>query len=209
MDMTALITDPRLEKRLIEERRSLGLDKFDEVWDGVYIMSPQANNEHNYLAGRLYGVLFEAVEEEGLGTVYPTSNVSDRDEHWTKNFRCPDALVFLSGNLAEDRDTHWFGGPDLAIEIVSPHDRSYEKLDFYATVGTREVLIVDRDPWQLVLFRLQAGALVEAGRSTLDNARQFASAVVPLSFTLLAGERGPQIEVAHHDGQQRWTVKSA
>jgi Uma2 family endonuclease len=207
--MVAMIMDSGLESRLIAERQLSGADRFDEVWEGIYVMAPQANNEHNYLAGRLYSVLFEVVEEAGHGTVYPTANISDREENWRQNFRCPDALVFLLGNLAEDRDTHWFGGPDFDIEIVSPHDRTYEKLDFYASIGTREVLIVDREPWQLVLFRLRDSAMVEVGRSTLDDARAIDSQVVPLSFALSAGERGPQIELRHHDGQQSWTIKSA
>jgi Uma2 family endonuclease len=141
--------------------------------------------------------------------VHSGANVSDRRRNWKKNFRCPDVLVFLNDNLAEDRGSHWFGGPDLAIEIVSPRDRSYEKLDFYAKVNTREVLIVDRDPWELVLFRQKKDAMVEVGRSTLKNAAELASEVVPLRFKLTAVKKKPRIEIAHTDGKQRWTVKSA
>jgi Uma2 family endonuclease len=80
-----------------------------------------------------------------------------------KDYRCPDAMIYLRGNPAQNRGTHWYGGPDVAVEIVSPGDRSYEKLDFYAAVNTREVLIVDRKPWVLTLFRIQNGAMVEVG----------------------------------------------
>lgn len=207
--MVAMIIDESLEQRLIAERKALGIDRFDEVWNGVYLMAPMANNEHQRLANRIAHVLTLALEPDELGTIYPGANVSDQDDNWETNFRCPDVVVFLRGNQAEDRESHWYGGPDLAVEIVSPGDRSYEKLDFYASVGTREVLIVDRAPWQLVLFRLQDGKLHEVGRSTLSDARDIASQVVPLSFQLVAGERSPQINVAHHDGQQRWVVKSA
>ncbi len=206
--MTAIIADPALKRRLIEERRATGADKYDEVWEGVYVMSPLANNQHQHLAGRLFNLLFACIEEEGLGTVYPGANVSDRNTDWRQNFRCPDVLVFLDGNTAEDRDSHWFGGPNFAIEIASPGDRSYEKLAFYASVNTDEVLIVDRHPWQLVLFRRQDDAMVEVGRSTADDPQELASAVVPLTWKLAAGEKGPQIEVVHRDGRQRWTVKS-
>ena len=44
--MTALINDPKLEEKLIAKRQAAGADKFDEVWDGVYVMSPLANDEH-------------------------------------------------------------------------------------------------------------------------------------------------------------------
>jgi Uma2 family endonuclease len=207
--MVAMICDPSLEQRLIAQRKALGIDRFDEVWNEVYLMAPMANNEHQRLANRLAHVLTLALEPDDLGTVYPGANVSDQDIDWETNYRCPDVVVFLRENAAEDRESHWFGGPDLAIEIVSPGDRSYEKLEFYASVGTREVLIVDRDPWRIVLFRLHVGKLIEAARSTLEDALEVASEVVPLSFQLVAGEHSPQINVAHHDGQQRWVVKSA
>lgn len=206
--MVAMIMDAGLEKRLIAERKALGTDRFDEVWDGVYLMAPMPNNQHQDFVNDLDAIFTLAIKWAGLGRVQPGANVSDRDEDWEQNFRCPDLLVFLTGNPAEDRESHWYGGPDFAVEIVSPHDRSYEKLDFYAAVNTREVLIIDRDPWQIILFRLQNGAMVEVGRSTLDDACNIASDVVPLSFKLAAGAGGPQIEVLHNDGQQRWTAKS-
>ncbi len=52
---------------------------------------------------------------------------------------------------------------------TSPDDRAREKLAFYAKVGTREVLLVDRDPWALELFRLREGRLAQVSRSTTDN----------------------------------------
>jgi Uma2 family endonuclease len=206
--MSALITDPRLEQTLIAQRKEQGVDRFDEVWNGVYLMAPMPNNEHQRLANRIAHALTDALEPRGLGTVYPGANVSDQDEESETNYRCPDVVVFLANNPAEDRDSHWFGGPDLAVEIVSPGDRSYDKLDFYASVGTREVLIVDRNPWQLVLFRLANGKMVEAAKSTFTDSRQIVSDVVPLQFQLRTGERGPQIDIAHTSGKQHWTIKS-
>lgn len=206
--MTAIIADPALQHRLIQERKATGADKYDEVWEGVYLMSPMPNNQHQDFVNDLDVILTLAVKWAGLGRVQPGANVSDRDADWEDNFRCPDILVFLNGNTAEDRESHWFGGPDFAIEIASQGDRSYEKLAFYASVNTSEVLIVDRHPWQLVLFRRQDEAMVEVGRSTTDDAKELKSNVVPLTWKLAAGEKGPQIEVVHHDGQQRWTVKS-
>jgi Uma2 family endonuclease len=171
-------------------------------------MAPMPNNEHQRFAHLLAHVLTMAIEDAGLGTIYPGANVSNQRTNWTKNYRCPDVLVFLKGNPAEDRDTHWFGGPDLAVEIVSPGDRSYEKLDFYAGVNTREVLIVDRDPWALVLFRSDGNSMSEVGRSTLKNSSELASEVVPLRFKLSAARKKTQIDVKHTDGR-RWVVKGS
>ena len=55
--MATLIADPGVEQRLIAERRAKGADRKDEVWDGVYIIMPDPNVEHQRLVMRL-GVVF-------------------------------------------------------------------------------------------------------------------------------------------------------
>ncbi|HSI35178.1 MAG TPA: Uma2 family endonuclease, partial [Tepidisphaeraceae bacterium] len=183
-----------ITERLIAERKASGLDAHDEVWDGVYFMPPIANNEHQSFLGRMVVVFGNLVTLKGLGEVVPGANVSDRDD-WTSNYRVPDMLVFLNGNPSVNKVTHWRGGPDLAVEIVSPRDRSREKLAFYAAVGTREVLLIDRDPWQLELYRLSGDEMVEVGRSSLQASESVASAVVPVSLRMIPGAQRPQIEV--------------
>ncbi|MGA2798203.1 MAG: hypothetical protein ABSE63_11525 [Thermoguttaceae bacterium] len=44
--MAVLITDPSLEERFIGERKICGSDRWNEVWEGVYIADPLPNNEH-------------------------------------------------------------------------------------------------------------------------------------------------------------------
>ena len=73
--------------------------------------------------------------------------MSSRSQRWKRNFRCPDVAVFLPDNPAEDRKTHWFGGPDFAVEIQSPFDRSREKFGFYAKVGVACWMFVTCRPW--------------------------------------------------------------
>ena len=158
--MDLLLTNRDKVRRIIHRRRRLGLDRKDEVWDGRYIIMTAPDNVHQEFVAELVFILTLVVKRAGLGNVYPGGNISDREEKWTSNYRVPDVTVFLNDNPAENRNTHWFGGPDLAIEIVSDNDKSRKKLDFYASVATRELLIVDRAPWQLELFRLIDGVLV-------------------------------------------------
>ena len=47
--MTAILNDEALLNGLIDRRRACGGDRHDEVWEGVYVMSPPANNEHQEL----------------------------------------------------------------------------------------------------------------------------------------------------------------
>lgn len=115
-------------------------------------------------------------------------------------------IVVLPGSTARDCGTHWCGGPDLCVEIASPGDRSRDKLDFYSQIGVRELLLVDRDPWELELHRLTSGRLELVGRSMTGDPDALVSSVAPVSFRLLPGEARPRIEVTHRDGLQRWLV---
>jgi Uma2 family endonuclease len=204
--VVALITDRNLEERLIAQRRADGTDKYDEVWEGLYVMAPMANNEHQDLVDDLCTILTLAVKWPGLGRVNPGVNVSDRKTQWQENYRCPDVAVFLNETEAEDCGTHWFGGPDLAIEIVSPFDRSAEKLPFYAQVGVRELIFIQRDPWAIVLYRLTGAELVETGRSTIADSRLLTSEVVPLNWQLKLLNGQSVVQVSHHDSEQNWTI---
>src|SRR3990172_5790454 len=138
--MVSMITDPMLEDELVAQRQRTGADRYDEVWDGVYVMAPLADDEHQALVSGITAVLHVAVGWAGLGEVRPGVNVTDREDDWKQNYRCPDVVVFTNDTQAENRGTHWLGGPDFVVEIASPHDRSREKLAFYAAVGTRELL---------------------------------------------------------------------
>lgn len=202
--MAVYITDTDLEERLKAEREASGADRFDEAWEGVYFMPPLANNEHQDLATRLAIAIHPALDQNAK--VYVGVNVSDREEDWKYNYRCPDVAVYLQGSPAKDCGTHWCGGPDFACEIVSPRDRSREKLAFYAAVGVRELLLIDRDPWQLELHELRAGELTLTGRSTLEQPTLLASRILPLRFRLVPGRARPHIEVTRGDGTSKWMI---
>src|SRR4051794_30367769 len=133
-------------KRFLARRRRFGGDRFDEVWNGVYVLSPDADNQHQKLSSRLVAVIDRALGDPDRIHVLGGSNITDRSEEWTTNYRVPDVAVFLPGNPAQDRGTHWLGGPDLAVEILSRGDRSRKKFAFYARIGVRELMLIDRRP---------------------------------------------------------------
>jgi Uma2 family endonuclease len=203
--MAMFITDPWTIEEIKARRAQTGADQHDEVWDGVYIVSPLANNEHQDLVSRLTGILFAALDEGRLGSTFAGVNVSDRADDWTVNYREPDVAVFLQGTTALNKGTYWLGGPDLVVEILSENDHGREKLAFYAKVGVRELLIVDRDPWRLELYRPRRRKLTMVGASTRKAGEPLASKVLPLTFRLLVRKPRPMIEVVHADGR-RWEV---
>jgi len=136
--------------------------------------------------------------------VRPGVNISDRIDDWQGNYRVPDVAVFLNGGHAVNRGAFWYGGPDFAVEVISPDDRTREKLPFYEKVRVREVLLVNRQPWRLELFGGQDDELVGGGQSTVENGATIVSNVLPFSFRLVSGEDRPQIEVIHTESNTRW-----
>jgi Uma2 family endonuclease len=204
--MALMVLDPTVEKRLRAEREASGLDRYDEVWEGIYIMAPLANNEHQDLQFEMAAALKDAIGKGQTVRIQTGANVSDREAEWLDNYRIPDVVVVYPGGAARDCDTHWCGGPDFCVEIASPGDRSRDKLDFYARIGVRELLLVDRDPWDVQLYRLTNGRLDSVGHSDLSGGDPIISEVVPVSFRLVAGVPRPKIEVTHRDGARRWTV---
>jgi Uma2 family endonuclease len=142
----------------------------------------------------------------GGDRVQPGANVSDRDKGWKQNYRCPDVVVYLTTNKAKDRDTHWVGGPDIAVEITSPGEDPRLKLDFYAKVKTRELLVVDRDPWAVELYQLRRGKMVSVGTSDSTNSAVLTSGVLPLTLQLRAGTPRPTILLTHTGTGQTWTA---
>jgi Uma2 family endonuclease len=201
--MALLVTDPNLEERLIAERQASGGDRFDEVWEGTYVMAPIADTEHQDLQGYLTSVFLQAAQR-GV-RVHPGTNVSDRVDGWEHNYRCPDVAVFLPDTGARDHGTHWVGGPDLAVEILSHGDRTPHKLPFYASVKVRELLVIGRDPWSLELYQLKDGQLASTGRLEPGDG-VLSGQVLPLSFRLIPASPRPTIEVTHRETGQRWSV---
>jgi Uma2 family endonuclease len=200
-----LVLDPYVSRRIIAERHEREIDKHDEVWEGMYVMSPGPSNEHQRLVGELWGIFNEIVKPQG-GLAFPGANVTDREVDWEYNYRTPDVVVVLPGCKAKDIGVAWCGGPDFLVEIRSPYDKTMEKLDFYARVGVRELLVVNRETKELELFALRSGKLESQGRSVPESPLLLVSSALPLSFQLKDGD-DPQIHVRQTDGtDNEWHV---
>ncbi len=205
--MQVLVCDAWVSNRIITERRRRGIDGHDEIWDGRYIVMPAADNEHQEIISGVGTVVYLAALDRARGDhCYMGVNVSDRNEDWLQNVRVPDYAAFLAGTRAIDRGTHWQGGPDFLMEIITRGDLTREKLAFYAQIGTREVLIVDRYPWALEWYVLGGKQLNLATRSTIEERRTLHSTVLPVGFRLVGGPERPMIEITRSDGSEHWLV---
>ena len=204
--MAILVLDPVREATIRKLWPDVDHERSTEVWEGVTVMSPLANDDHQTLAGRLYIACSAAIEDTGLGDVRPAINLSDRVEDWAQNYRNPDMSVFLNGTAAVCHDTHWVGGPDFAVEVISPGEAPKAKFAFYETIGTKELFIVHRKPWKLELFALEGGALKLASSSALSSAAVCTSAALGLTFQLVEGTRRPRIAVTQPFTGRTWLV---
>lgn len=199
-----MILNPDLAEKLLTQWRNGSDHRYEEVWDGDTYIMPEADIEHDDIAGFFYRAFFAIFADTGLGHVHFRINVSDRDDDWKENYRVPDMTLYLAGNPARARGTHYVGGPDFALEVSSPGDRSRDKLDFYAGIGTREVLIVDRDPWQLELYQLRRGKLRSKGAVRLTDGNVVSSTVTPITFQLVRGRPRPKVRISHSEAALEW-----
>jgi hypothetical protein len=193
-------------RQFIEQRLAWGGGRKDEIWEGVYHMSPDPSNDHQELVSWLCYVFFSALIGTGA-KVHAGGNVSDRVVNWYENYRCPDVIVILPNNPIQNRKTYWLGGPDFIVEVLSEGDDSVEKLPFYAKVGTREVLHVDPETKQLTLFSLREGIMQVVGSSSITDLTVVASSVLPVSFQVLGDPAKPILRMQHlNKPEQFWEI---
>ena len=136
---------------LLDERRRRGEDRRDEMWDGVPHLQPLLDNAHQDLATKFLLTVAPLVGSASLeGRYHPGLFRTDDD------YRVPDQAYFRPG-CASARGLQ---SADLVVEIRSSWDETYEKLDFYARVGVREVLILHPRPRRVELFRNVEGRIL-------------------------------------------------
>ena len=200
--MAILVFHPELEAEIRRIRPRFGNPDRDQEWEGVTVVSPEANNLHQRLQTDLLMALYAAVGP--AGRVFGSVNISDRAAGWDKNYRSADVTVYLATNPAIDHDTHFEGGPDFLVEILSPGEVPEAKFDFYAKIGTREVLLVNRRPWAVELFRLTDGVLAPAGRSDDQSPAAVASAALGVTFAVVPGDPRTVVAVADPATGRTW-----
>ncbi len=92
--MESLLQKPNLDSRLRAQRAAMGHDHYDEVWEGLYVMPPIANDEHQLIQLRIAAIFDAVIGMTGQGEVRAGVNISDRALDWTQNYRIPDVAVF-------------------------------------------------------------------------------------------------------------------
>lgn len=136
---------PQELQALIERRRALGLDGHDEVWNGEYHVAPAASSRHGAVQAAVLALLRDYAANQRL--VVGPFNLGTAD-----NYRVPDG-----GLLRDGEGGLYVSTAALVVEVISPDDESYAKLDHYAQHGVTELIYVNPEQHDVQLRRLTAG----------------------------------------------------
>ncbi|MGC8784880.1 MAG: Uma2 family endonuclease [Armatimonadota bacterium] len=200
--MPAILNDPVSIERLLQERVLTGASRWDELWDGVWHMSPAPSLEHQRIEGELFVLLREAVTLRGIGKVFHEVNVAHPAKP-AQDFRIPDLCVVLGSNQnAQLHENYILGAPDLVVEIHSPGDETYAKLDWYAQIGVKEILVIQRDSKAVEQYMPDSRGLLR--RSTEEG--QVSLVTVPLDIECIHEGAGVQIRIRCRQTGSTWSI---
>jgi hypothetical protein len=158
--MATVVLDPYAYEldALKERRRVSGLDRLDEVWEGVLHMVPAPSYEHARVTQQLAVALDGPARAAGLVPAMGEFNLGDSEY----DFRVPDGGLHRPGAGGV-----WLHTAALVVEIVSPGDETWQKLPHYAAHEVDEVLIVDPAEHAVQWLGLSSGEHRQIERSGL------------------------------------------
>jgi Uma2 family endonuclease len=155
-----------------------------QLIDGELYVTPSPNRAHQRAVGNLHILLRERIEKAGLGEVYlaPFDVVFDQ-----MDVVQPDLLVVGIERLAIITEANVGGIPDIAIEVLSPSNKRFDrekKLQLYRRVGVPELWYFDPADRSAEVFHADAeGRCVLTAKLSGNDA--IASTAFPgLSVTL-------------------------
>jgi Uma2 family endonuclease len=162
-------------QKMLDERRRLGHDRRDEMWDGVRHQIPPPGGPHQRLSSALHRVLAPIAELRDLVPHMETGLFRADDD-----YRVPDQLYCRPGRCSE----RGAEGAEFLVEVRSPDDDTYAKIPFYEDMGVRELLVVHPADRRIELLRNVGGELRPL---TSDAEGAVRSDVLGVRFVTVAG----------------------
>jgi Uma2 family endonuclease len=133
-----------VDEAWLGERQRLGLDRFDEMWEGVLHMVPPPKGRHQYLAFELGTELRGPARRVGCHVAVQIGVFAAADD-----YREPDVAVVPP---TSDAERGVDGPPLVVIEVLSPFDESYTKVLWYLRRGAGSVVIIDPGTYGVEVF---------------------------------------------------------
>lgn len=142
--MTAIATKPRHTPE--DLLRMPDGDRYELV-DGE-LVERNMGAESSWIGGRIHRLLGARGEDHRLGWALPADCGYQCFSEDSARVRRPDASFIVRGRLADEVLPEGYIGisPDLAVEVVSPHDlfsEVHDKVVEYLQAGVRLVWLVD------------------------------------------------------------------
>jgi Uma2 family endonuclease len=141
------------DPHIVAERARLGIDKKDELWDGVLHMVPPPSSRHETIVHELLFFLKPVAERLGLVIRGGNSGLFGT----SKNYRIPDLTIARPESLSE----RGWEAAELVVEVLSKNDLSRQKFGFYASRGVREIWLIDPATRSAEMYALAEGAYVQ------------------------------------------------
>jgi Uma2 family endonuclease len=133
-----------VDERMLAERQRLGLDRFDEMWEGVLHMVPPPKGRRQYVATELATALAAPSRRAGCRVAVQIGVYAAADD-----YRIPDVAIVAP---AADAERGVDGPPLVVIEVRSPHDESYDKVPWYLARGAGSVVVIDQGTFSVDVF---------------------------------------------------------
>jgi Uma2 family endonuclease len=174
----------QVPEQWLEERARLGHDRWDEIWDGVLHMAPPPSFGHQSLGTDLLIFLGPRLAQLRIRMLYETGLF--RPGGARLDYRVPD-LSFIPVDappgLVTARGIE--GAATAVLELLSPEDETYDKLPFYASLGVREVIVIDPASRRAEVYRLAGTAYVAV---SADDRGRLHAATIDVRFATVAGK---------------------
>lgn len=144
-----------------------------ELAKGVLLMMSPSGWRHGRVVGELHGLLWQHVRANALGTLFgaETGFLLSEDPD---TVRAPDLAFIAVENLPDEppEGAYWPGPPDLAVEVLSPSDRTGDvdaKIRDWLTSGARCVWVVDPDLETVTVYRSATDVVIRTRGQRLEG----------------------------------------
>lgn len=164
-------TTPFTAAELLELPAGMG-KRYELVRGELRTMSP-SGWRHGSVVGNLHALLAEHIRKHKLGMIFG-AETGFRLARNPDTVRAPDFAFIAKEHLPseEPSEAFWPGAPDLAVEVLSPGDRSgevNEKIAAWLDAGVAAVWVVDPQLETVTIYAASKSVQVRAAGELLEG----------------------------------------